>query len=284
MGTKQEHLYNNSELATWFWGELYCTSLTSDSIYSEISKHPLIIQLQSNIDYKFQNIQFLASAISHRSFVHEVKSVELLSYESLEFVGDSFLNFFVTKNLYSKLPHLSEGQWSKLRGAIVNTISLHDIAVFLKLPNLLLTGKGQVTTQETLKHKIYADMLEAIVGAIICDTGERMAWNFLERIFTEYQRHYELDFWSENLLVNFDQKSQLQEILMSELKEPPVYESKEEGGKFHITCVIGGVTLGEKLHSSKKIGQKELAKEILSNKELLFANIEREKRGRENVK
>lgn len=284
MGTKLDNLINNSELASWFWDELYCPELSLDSFTAEISKHPLIHQLQDQFQYQFKNIENLMIALSHRSFIHEVKSFELQSYESLEFIGDSFLNYFVSKNLYKRLPQLSEGQWSKLRGAIVNTVSLHDIANFYGLPNYLLTGKGQVTNQETLKHKIYADLLESIVGAIVMDQDEISAWNFLERIFDKYQQEKEIDFWSKELLNNFDQKSQLQEILMQELKETPVYESVERDGKFFITCLIGNVVLGELSHTSKKVGQKELAKEILNNKELLLENIEIEKRGRENVK
>lgn len=277
MGTKQNEHINHSALTSWFWNDVYSAELTIEELLEKFSKVSEIAQLQDQINYQFKNPIYLLNALSHRSFIHEVKAIELSSYESLEFLGDSFLNYFVSKNLKNKMSHLSEGQWSKLRGAIVNTTSLHDMAVFFNLPTFLLTGKGQVTHQETLKHKIYADLLEAIVGAVICDEDEVAAWNFLSQLFEKYQNEAEVNFWDENLLTNFDFKSQLQEIVMSELKTTPIYESVESNQSFKISCRVGQQQLGCLEHKSKKIGQKELAKQILKNKTELMNKINKEK-------
>ena len=256
MGTKQQEHTNHSALTNWFWTDLYSPELNFNDMLEQFSKVSAVIQLQDQINYHFKSLTYLLNAFSHRSFINEVKAIKLESYESLEFLGDSYLNYFVSKNLKNKLPHLPEGQLSKLRGAIVNTTSLHDIAVFLELPSFLLTGRGQVTHQETLKHKIYADLLEAIVGAIICDASESEAWNFLDKVFKEYQSENKVNFWEENLLMNFDFKSQLQEVVMRELKITPIYDSVESNQVFNITCRIGDQIIGSLEHNSKKLGKK----------------------------
>jgi ribonuclease-3 len=277
MGTKQQDHINHSALTTWFWNDVYSPELKLEDFLDKFSKVSEISQLQDQINYQFQNPLHLLNALSHRSFIHEVNAFEVDSYETLEFLGDSFLNYFVSKNLKNNLSHLSEGQWSKLRGAIVNTTSLHDMAVFFDLPRFLLTGRGQVTHQETQKHKIYADMIEALVGAVISDNDEVAAWNFLSGLFEKYQNDTGINFWDENLLTNFDFKSQLQEMIMSELKTTPIYDSKEVDQSFHIVCRVGQQELGSLTHKSKKIGQKELAKQILENKSELIEKLNKEK-------
>ena len=49
-------------------------------------------KLEKSIDYKFNNIQLLITAMTHKSYAYE-NDVE--SNEKLEFLGDSILEFII---------------------------------------------------------------------------------------------------------------------------------------------------------------------------------------------
>ena len=53
--------------------------------------------LQTSIDYRFENIALLETAITHISYARE-NNVE--SYERLEFLGDAVLEMVVTDVIY----------------------------------------------------------------------------------------------------------------------------------------------------------------------------------------
>ena len=52
--------------------------------------------LEEIINYKFKNKLLLLQALTHTSFTHESVGKLNPSYERLEFLGDSILNFIVT--------------------------------------------------------------------------------------------------------------------------------------------------------------------------------------------
>ena len=57
-----------------------------------------IDKIENIIGYKFRNKTLLVNAFTHVSYINEHKNCE--SYEKLEFLGDSILNFIVADKLY----------------------------------------------------------------------------------------------------------------------------------------------------------------------------------------
>ena len=53
----------------------------------------LLSELENKIGYKFNDIDLLTSALTHRSYGNENKLFHNISYERLEFLGDSLLGF-----------------------------------------------------------------------------------------------------------------------------------------------------------------------------------------------
>ena len=80
---------------------------------------------EKNIGYNFKNKTLLEKALTHTSYAYENK-VE--SYERLEYLGDSILEFISSKYLFLNYNNLSEGEMTKVRASAVCEESLYKIA------------------------------------------------------------------------------------------------------------------------------------------------------------
>src|SRR5439155_17510038 len=60
-----------------------------------------------------------------------------LSYERLEFLGDSVLELAVARALYERYPDLPEGQLAKIRSHVVSRQSCAKVAAEIDLGSLL---------------------------------------------------------------------------------------------------------------------------------------------------
>ena len=78
-------------------------------------------ELEKSIDYKFSNINLLKQALTHSSYAYE-HGVE--SYEKLEFLGDSILEFVSSDYLFKNYEKLKEGEMTKVRASVVCEDSL----------------------------------------------------------------------------------------------------------------------------------------------------------------
>ena len=60
-------------------------------------KEPSLSELERTLGYRFQNNEFLVTALSHRSYVNSQRTDKKLdSNERMEFLGDAVLNIVVT--------------------------------------------------------------------------------------------------------------------------------------------------------------------------------------------
>jgi ribonuclease-3 len=76
-------------------------------------------ELETELDYKFSDVQFLKKALTHSSHAHE-KDPVAGDNEQLEFLGDAVVGFLVSDFLYRAHPSLNEGQLSRLKGFFVS--------------------------------------------------------------------------------------------------------------------------------------------------------------------
>jgi len=72
-------------------------------------------QLESVIDYKFNNIDLLKTALTHSSFSNEHKYMNLSYNERLEFLGDAVLELISSDILYRKYRRLGYSRFSRNR-------------------------------------------------------------------------------------------------------------------------------------------------------------------------
>ena len=101
------------------------------------------------------------------------------SYETLEFLGDSVLNFYTSLFIYQKFPKFSEGQMSKLKQLMVQESTLAHLSKEIGLGEFLQLGTGERKNHGADKESILADIFESFVAALYLEKGGKSVYRFL---------------------------------------------------------------------------------------------------------
>ncbi len=224
-----------------------------------------ISKFENIINYKFKNSNLIKEALTHRSYLNEIKYKEDFKHnERLEFLGDAVLELVITEYLFHKYPKRPEGDLTSFRAALVRTNSLAESAQNIKLGEFLFMSYGEEKSGGRQSEHILANGFEAIIGAIYLDSGYEKAKEFILKNLI-----YKLDTIVKNRL-DIDNKSKLQELSQEQLKQTPKYEViKEEGPdhmkKFTLKVIIGNKTFGTGTGRNKQEAAQNAAKKALSN-------------------
>jgi len=135
-------------------------------------------------EIKFNNINLYRNAFIHKSYC-TMKNADFtssnincpidciplqdMSYERLEYLGDSILNFIVANYLYMRFPDQNEGFLSKIRTRIVNGKMLGYLADKIGFPKFAIISKQVEEANGRNNYKIMEDIFEAFIGAIYID-------------------------------------------------------------------------------------------------------------------
>ena len=125
-------------------------------------------KFQEEIGYIFKNEQLLKTALTHTSYAYENK---VKSYERLEYLGDSILEFISSKYLFENFNNLSEGEMTKVRAYAVCEDSLYEVALKHNFSDFLYLGKSELSGVNN-KKAILADTVEAVIAAIYLDSND----------------------------------------------------------------------------------------------------------------
>lgn len=203
----------------------------------------------------------LVTALTHTSYAYENKKE---SYERLEYLGDSILEFISSKYLFENFKNLSEGEMTKVRAYAVCEDSLYKIALKHNFSDFLYLGKSE-RTSDSNKKAILADCVEAVIAAIYLDSNniETVQKFILENIKDQ------IEFASKNVGVK-DYKTVLQEKLQIHGEVKIKYEIINEEGPDHNKTFTAEVSCdGKKLASgvgrSKKTAEMEAARKALES-------------------
>ena len=223
----------------------------------KLKEEPELKQLEKELGYSFSDASLLLRALTHVSYDRE-KSVG--HNEVLEFLGDAVLDLAISDVLIRSFPQKSEGDLSRMRAALVNSVVLAEKAALLNLGALLRLGKGEERSGGRDKPSILAGAFEALLGAIYRDGGYEAARRLVERYFAADVR--------EKSLGQQDYKTRLQEISQMLFHAPPSYRLVSESGPDHDKCfvteiAVGGNVLGEGNGKTKKQSEQEAAKQAL---------------------
>ena len=210
-------------------------------------------QIQNNLGYEFHNLNFLETALTHRSYSSEYG----LKYcnERMEFLGDSVLSAVVSEYLYNKYSDDNEGKLSQIKAQIVSAKSLSSWAKKVKLDKFILISKSEDSNFARQRDSLLCDSFEAIVGAIYLDSGFETAKKFINKFLSD-QQTVELT----------DYKTSLQELVQAQFQTLPEYRVVKEYGpdhdkKFEIAVFIEGKQFGFGRGSSKKEAEQNSAKQ-----------------------
>ena len=223
--------------------------------------------LNQILTYKFQRVELLELAFTHKSFANEMlggASTVADDNERLEFLGDAVLDLALSELLMKKFPADTEGALSKKRASLVNEDSLARIAQGHGFDKFLKLGKGEIKTGGLQKPRILASALEAVMGAIFQDSGYIMVTDVIEILFRDQLLKLETD------LIDFssDFKTRLQERAQDVRKQTPTYRVEAESGPDHdkifvVIVELEGDILARGQGKSKKVAEQDAAKQAL---------------------
>ncbi len=221
-------------------------------------------ELESRLEYRFHQIEWLHQALTHKSYIYETNHPERVDNEVLEFLGDAVLNLAVGYLLYQRFPDAQEGILSMMRSHLVKRSSLASLSKDLQLENYLLIGKSQQLDGGRGKTSILANTYEALIGAIFMDCG-------FDRASEIIQKHFDLYLQNEAPpVMSGDFKSLLQIYSQQVHRKSPQYQVLNESGpdhdkRFQASVVIDGEVKGAGWGKSKKEAEQEAAKDALKN-------------------
>ncbi|KAI5149603.1 endoribonuclease Dicer [Enteropsectra breve] len=171
-------------------------SIYSAPVYAGTLLSENIVNIENILGYSFANKGLLERAVIHPSYDNLFGSDP---FQNLELVGDSALDLFVVEKIYgdgqNECPedmHRGKGGYvnnQSIRNIIFNTGLRSEIKTYFDKPEESMAVDENIN-DKMKKSKIYSDIFEAIVGAILVDLNwdfgsfreamDRKIWGYLE--------------------------------------------------------------------------------------------------------
>jgi ribonuclease-3 len=210
--------------------------------------------LEAVLGHNFTDTGLLRLALTHSS----VKTDSDPSNERMEFFGDAVLGLVVTEMLYRRFPEYPEGELTRLKSLLVSRESLAEKAIFLRMHDHVLIGRG-VGARESLPKSILSNIFEAVLAALYLDAGYAACERFLHDCFREDVEALIGRMSGRNY------KSALQQLAQARLNATPAYKVVSESGpdhnkRFAVAAAIQGVSHGVGEGASKKEAEQVAAR------------------------
>lgn len=223
-----------------------------------------VSEFEQRIGYTFTRRELLRRALTHKSYSHEAKELDVRHNETFEFLGDSVLGFVIGDLLFAYFPDLDEGALSKMKAYLVSAPSLASKAREFGMGEVILLGVGEEKTGGRKKDSLLANLFEAVIAAIYLDGGIEPARQLIQRSFTPDIRAI-----NEQDLLFHDYKTALQEVAQGRGLPLPEYNVVAEVGPDHDKRFVVEVKIGAHTArgegSSKKEAQQQAAKRALES-------------------
>ncbi len=218
----------------------------------------LLEHCQDLLDYTFENVAYLRSALTHASGADH----RLSSNERLEFLGDAVLGLIVCELLYRKFPDYLEGELTRIKSVVVSRQTCAKISQRLGFEECLILGKG-MGMQGPTPPSLLADVFESLIGAMYLDGGIEAARRFIvEHLEAEIEETVE-----GHGFVNH--KSLLQQNAQRQFGATPTYLLLDVAGPDHSKCFKVSAQIGRQRYApawgkNKKDAEQRAAMNALS--------------------
>ena len=210
---------------------------------------------REHLGFVFTYLEYLITALTHRSYVNEHKKSVSEHNERLEFLGDAVLELVVTDSLFRNHTE-AEGILTSWRASLVRTESIGEAGDKLGFESLIRMSKGEKNGSTRARQQILANAFEAVIGAIYLERGYDDAAKFIEKhILSKLDTILASGSWR-------DPKSHLQEVSQRIDNHTPVYKVLEEVGPDHDKVFTLGVFVGDKLMGKGSGPSKQSAQQI----------------------
>jgi ribonuclease-3 len=215
----------------------------------------LTLSLKKIIGFKPGKCVYYEKAFTHRSTNRIDELGNPISYERLEFLGDSVLSAVIAHYLFDKTPGEDEGYLTKMRSKVVSREHLNEIGKELELSSLMYTK----IPLSQFGENIHGNLFEALTGAVFLDKG----YNTCERFIYKTVIHPHINIESlEGKIISY--KSFIIEWCQKE-KKTFYFEGIEDSGKdqlkhFSVKLRINGATVAKARATSKKKAEEKVSK------------------------
>lgn len=213
-----------------------------------------IIEAEKCISYTFKDKALLQLALTHSSLGDT-------NYERLEFLGDRVLGLVIAEDIYKRFKEEQEGALARRLSALVRKETLAEVAIESGLGRFVLVSEHEKAGGDYENESVFADIVEAVLGAMYLDGGLDVCRAFIEM------------HWGDRLQTlkkpTADPKTALQEWLQARGMEIPEYVMIEKKGpdhspEFTIEVRIEGIDPLSATGPSKKQAEKQVAKDMLA--------------------
>ena len=196
--------------------------------------------------------------MTHPSYLNENPDAAQESNQRMEFLGDACIDLAVARDLYARYPKVDEGGLTERRSHIVRGDALAGVARRLDLGRHLLMGHGESASSGQDRDSNLAAALEAVVGALLLDSGYATTEKFILRILGPELTGIETE------AATRDAKSLLQERLQRDGMPSPRYELVATEGEAHslrftVQVTVDGQVLGTGQGSRKSDAEQQAA-------------------------
>jgi ribonuclease III len=220
---------------------------------------------EEQIGVTFNDTALLRQAFTHRSYLNEHRGQSGGHNERLEFLGDAVLELISTHFLYEKFPEKTEGELTAFRAALVNAVTLSEVAQEIGMNDFLLLSRGEAKDEGRARGVLLANAFEALLGAIYLDQGYDAARTFISaHLFPKIEIIVKNRLWQ-------DAKSSLQEKVQDTEGVTPYYSVIKETGPDHDKQFVVGVYIKDVLIAqgqgkSKQEAEQDAARAALEEK------------------
>ncbi len=228
-------------------------------------------ELEKQIGYQFHNPALLKKAMTHSSYVNEVKDRDPLaeSNERLEFLGDAILQQEISAELYDMFMDCKEGYLTQFRQHLVCEGTLARVATSIHLGDFLYLGRGEKNGKD--RPSLLSDALEALFAAVYLDSRDSdstAAGSVIRRLMQK-------EFETCRNLRGGDYKTRMLQLVQGGGEDILTYEVVRETGPAHdrvfeVVARLNSNIVGHGKGKSKREAEQNAAKEALA----LFGLIE----------
>ena len=219
----------------------------------------LLHECAALMGHTFADYSLLQLALTHASYSAEHDDEP--SNERLEFLGDAVIGLVLADEMYRRHASFDEGVLTDLRKSVVNAQTLAVAARRLGLGRFIRLGRGEANGGGADKTSILANALEAVIGAVFLDAGNKVAHDLSLRLLAPEIAS------AVPGLKDLDPKTQLQELASENELGMPEYELRDEGPDhdkvFFADVVIDGRRRGSGTGRTKKAAEQQAAAEAL---------------------
>lgn len=204
-------------------------------------------RIQKIIKVKPNSLPVYKQAFTHRSLKIQNEDGRYISYERLEFLGDSILGAVISTYLFENAPHGDEGYLTKMRSKIVSRKNLNILGERLSLTDLILSD----IPIEKLGKNINGNLFEALIGAIYVDKGFKACETFIyKKVIREDVDLVKLEkrvMSYKSLMIEWCQKNKFSFEFVVEDDQ-----GKDEEKHFSVKLIINNEVSGKARETSKK--------------------------------